>query len=155
MLKNGKGKIIIIFWEDKGHILKCLPKRDRVSVTAVWTKQMNELKTSKAPTSNMFVKIMFTTSIKIGFQILSMVHRIYLLMFRICFEHDTDFNWDLSPNWKRDESRCFNRKYLNLGTTFSLVLKLRNYYNVTGLTRYIISISVFNPLRVNLYILGH
>ena len=41
-VEKGKGKIIIIFWEDKGHILKCLlkcGKRDRVSVTAVWTKR--------------------------------------------------------------------------------------------------------------------
>ena len=47
--KNGKGKIIIIFWEDKRIYLK------------------KELKTSKTLTSNMFVIIMFTTSIEIGF----------------------------------------------------------------------------------------
>ena len=47
--KKGKGKIIIIFWEDKRTYLK------------------KELKTSKALTSNMFVIIMFTSSIKVGF----------------------------------------------------------------------------------------
>ena len=46
---DGKGKIIIIFWEDK----RIYPKK--------------ELKTSKALASNMFVIIMFTTSIEIGF----------------------------------------------------------------------------------------
>ena len=45
----GKGKIIIIFWKDK----RIYPKK--------------ELKTSKALTSNIFVIIMFTTSIEIGF----------------------------------------------------------------------------------------
>ena len=45
----GKGKIILIFWEDK----------------RIYHKK--ELKTSKALTSNMFVIIMFTTSIEIGF----------------------------------------------------------------------------------------
>ena len=48
-IEIGKGKFIIIFWEDK----RIYPKK--------------ELKTSKALTSNMFVIIMFTTSIEIGF----------------------------------------------------------------------------------------
>ena len=47
--KNGTGKIIIIFWEDK----RTYPKK--------------ELKMNKALTSNMFVINMPTTSIKIGF----------------------------------------------------------------------------------------
>ena len=37
-VENGKGKIIIIFWEDKGQIPKFLlncGKRDRGSVTAI------------------------------------------------------------------------------------------------------------------------
>ena len=49
---------------------------------------------------------------------------------------------------KRDEGRCFNRRYLILGTTLGYVLKLGNCYNVTSLTRNIISISVFNPMRI-------
>ena len=48
-VEKGKGKIIIIFWEDK----RIYPKK--------------ELKTSKALTSNMFVIIMFTSGIQIRF----------------------------------------------------------------------------------------
>ena len=77
VVEKGKGKIIIIFWEDKGHIPKCLLKLcqtgSRKRDCRLDKADMKELKTSKALTLNMFVINMFTTSIKIGFQILSVI----------------------------------------------------------------------------------
>ena len=77
--KNGKGKIIIIFQEDKGHIPRCLPKLWQTGSLKrdcrMDKADMKELKTGKALTSNMFVINMFTNSIKIGFQILKVIHK--------------------------------------------------------------------------------
>ena len=70
-VENGKGKIIIIFQEDKGHIPKYLPKLwqtgSRKHDFHLHKADIKELKRGKTPTSSMFVKIMFTTSIEIGF----------------------------------------------------------------------------------------
>ena len=75
-VEKGKGKIIIIFWEDKGHIPKYLPKLWQTGSQKrdcrLDKADMKGLNTVKAPTSNMFVINMFvinmfTNSIKIGF----------------------------------------------------------------------------------------
>ena len=70
-IEKGKGKIVTVFQEDKGHIPRCLPKLWQTGSLKRDCRMdkvdMKELKTGKALTSNMLVKIMFTTSVEIGF----------------------------------------------------------------------------------------